>query len=571
MTLAAVESNAPLVQQPDDLPRGSHMKVRAMQAVAAVLRERDLPVGTVTGEQARQACRDHLLPAVEEVLRARIQACRPDLIAHTLRCLSAAHATRHVEQLNSARSLAGPFADNWIEHALRAQEGAAATRPLEVLFEFILAQSPGGRRPVDTLEVADLAALAELLLTTATRTRGADQNLHELTIHIAKSGVFAFDDDITSTDIAGLGFNQQAYSRAQREQHVALARTMSPQDQAPPRQMPIDATSRSPMSFTPLRSVADTKLLHVDELLRDASGTGLDAVRAVLNVARDWPVGESGFEPVEPGEMAAQVVAWSGLPAAEVAAAIAALQLTGEDLASLRGEEVAELEGRAHRLALRPLPVVDGQLLIVPWLAHAALGVHISYLSDSRLPYPREKLPDRVENVMQQRRQRQNDQLEEDVRAVVRELGLAHQFRFGRGDAATAGIAGLPGEVDLLIADAEHGRLWVCEVKDPQAAHSPLAIVRHIRLFTQERGHIDKLTNKVEVISNSPAAAAEACGITSSGPWRVVPLIVTRWVEPAAFVANPRVAFTVPDCLASVLSADSDPALGPGDSHFRCT
>jgi hypothetical protein len=38
----------------------------------------------------------------------------------------------------------------------------------------------------------------------------------------------------------------------------------------------------------------------------------------------------------------------------------------------------------------------------------------------------------------------------------------------------------LPGEIDLLIADPGKGRLWACEVKDPEAAHSLPAISRHI-------------------------------------------------------------------------------------------
>jgi len=151
--------------------------------------------------------------------------------------------------------------------------------------------------------------------------------------------------------------------------------------------MPVDEAARSPVPFTSLREVVDAGLVQVDDLLRPSFRTSLDAIRAVLNVARDWPVTD-GFPQAEPSELAAQAAAWSGLPAAEIDAALHTLQLTGEDLASLGGEKVADLEDRAHRLALRPLPVVNGQLLIAPWLAHAALSVYANYLGDSRLPYP---------------------------------------------------------------------------------------------------------------------------------------------------------------------------------------
>jgi hypothetical protein len=569
MTFTVGESSTPAMPQPDTLPRGPHLRFRALHAVAAALRERDLPVGTVTGEQARDVCRDHLLPALEEVLQARIQVCQPDLFAHTLRSLNAAHATRYSEQLTLARSLASPFADNWIEHALHAQEGAAATRPLEVLFELILAHPPRGQRPVDVLEVADLAALADLLLTVVTLTRSADRNLHDLTIHIADSGLFAFDDDtdLTSADITGIEFDQQAYSRAHREQQVALTRSTSPEEPLAPRPMPIDEASQPPLPFTSFREVADAGLVQADDLLRASSGTTLDAIRAVLHVACDWPAFD-GFSQVEQTALASEAAAWSGLPATEIDAALHLLRLTGEDLASLDVATIADLEDRAHRLALRPLPMVDDQLLIAPWLAHNALRVYATYLGDSRLPYPRQTLPDHVEHLMQQRRQQQNNQLEDDVHAVVTELGLPHYYRFHEGAAAAACIPDLPGEIDLLIADPEHDRLWVCEVKDPQAAYSPPAIFRHIRRFTKRNGHVDKLLNKVGVISNYSAAAASACGDASSRPWRVVPLMVTRWVEPAAFIADPRVAFTVTDLLASVLNAHNDPAPGPGETTF---
>lgn len=564
MTFAFVESSAPTMPQPNTFPRGPYLRARALRAVAVTLRERDLPVGSIAGDQAREVCRDRLLPVLEEVLRSRIRACQPDLLAHALRGLNAAHATRYSEQLTLARSLAGPFADNWIEHALRAQEGAAATRPLEILFEFILAHPPRGRQPVDVLEVADLAALADLLLTVATRVRGADRNLHDLTVHITDGGVFAFDDDIdpANTDFAGLGFDHHAYSRAHREQQVALAQTTRPGEPRPFRHMSIGEANQSPMPFTSLREVADAGLVQADHQFRVSFGTSLDAIRAVLHVACDWPVSD-GFSQVEPSELAAETAAWSGLPATEIDAAIRILQLTREDLAPMDGAMIADVEGRAHRLALRPLPLVDGHLLIAPWLAHTALRVYATYLGESRLPYPRESLPDHVERLMEQRRQQQNYQLEAQVRAVVAELGLPHRFQFDQRDAAEAGIPDLPGEIDLLIADPGHNRLWVCEVKDPQAAYSPAAIARHIRLFTKRDRHIDKLLNKADVILNHAAAAASACEETTSRPWRVVPLMVTRWVEPTAFIANPRVPFTVPDQLASVLGTHHAPAPGP--------
>ncbi|WP_329065667.1 hypothetical protein [Amycolatopsis sp. NBC_01480] len=559
-TVAFVESDTPALPEPDALPRGPHMRMRAIEAVARTVRQRGIPSGSYTGESAVQVCREHLLQALEDALVARARTYRPSLVDEVLRRLNAAYATRFVEQATIARSLAGPFADNWIEHALAAEEGAAATRPLEVLFEYVLAYPPGGDRDADVLDVADLVALADLVLSTATRIRTADQHLSDFAVLIA-DGVFAFTDEPNDADadLASQGFDHDAYSRARRDQQVFLARAASPAAEPGDRQrMPIYVTERSPQPFAPFHDVADEILRQADDGLRGATGTGLDAIRAVLHTAQAWPVGNDGLARVEPGALVADATAWSRLPDTEVNAALETLTLDRETLEPLSAEQVADLEDRPDRLPLRPLPMVNGVVLIGPWIAHAGLTAYVTYLMDSRLP-PLRALPQHLLNLMQRRRQQQNNELEDEVSSVVNNLGLPRRFRFTQGDAVRAGIPAQAGEIDLLVADVEHCRLWVCEIKDPQAAYSPPALFRHIRSFVKGDGHVAKLLSKADVIGEHARQAAKACGVEDDLPWRVVPLLVTRWVEPAAFIAHPRVASTVLDRLAAVLGKDSDP------------
>ena len=559
-TLAFVESDTPALPDPDALPRGPHMRMRAMKAVATTVRQRGIPSGSYTGEPALQMCREHLLPALEDALVARIRTYRPNLVDEVLRRLNAAYATRFVKQTTIARSLAGPFADNWIEHALAAEEGAAATRPLEVLLEFILAYPPDGDRDADALDVADLAALADLVLGTATRVRAADRHLSDLAVLVA-DGVFAFADEPhdVDTDLAGLGFDHDAYSRARHAQQVALARAAGPAAAPGDRQqLPVDVTARSPQPFTSFRDIADEMLRQADDGLRGAMGAGLDAIRAVLHTAQAWPVGDDGLARVEPGVLVADAMAWSRLPDTEVLAALETLKLDRAALESLGADQVADLEDRADRLPLRPLPVVNGVVLIGPWIAHTALTVYVTYLADSRLP-PLRALPQHLLNLMQRRRQQQNNELEDEVSSIVVNLGLPHRFRFTQGDEVRAGIPARAGEIDVLVVDVEHRRLWVCEVKDPESAYSPPALFRHIRSFVKRGGHIAQLLSKADVIREHARQAAKACGVEDDLSWRVVPLLITRWVEPAAFIAHPKVAFTVLDRLAAVLGDDADP------------
>jgi len=117
------------------------------------------------------------------------------------------------------------------------------------------------------------------------------------------------------------------------------------------------------------------------------------------------------------------------------------------------------------------------------------------------------------------------------------------------------------------VADPARGRIWVCEVKDPQSAFAPYTLRRHVERFTQAGGYIDKLLAKARAVADNPGAAARACGSSEQPHWRVIPLMITRRVEPAAFVPNPRIAFTVVAGLSDVIDADREllPGHAPGE------
>ncbi|MES4886109.1 hypothetical protein ABVB69_37265 [Streptomyces sp. NPDC000349] len=98
------------------------------------------------------------------------------------------------------------------------------------------------------------------------------------------------------------------------------------------------------------------------------------------------------------------------------------------------------------------------------------------------------------------------------------------------------------------------------EAKNPVPAVAPHAILQHIQRFTTRYG--DKLLTKTATIAAFPAPAAAACHAGPEHPWRVLPLMVTRAAEPAAFVTDPRVPYTTADNLAHLLTTPGDPAPG---------
>jgi len=68
--------------------------------------------------------------------------------------------------------------------------------------------------------------------------------------------------------------------------------------------------------------------------------------------------------------------------------------------------------------------------------------------------------------------------------------------------------------------------------------------------------------DNTRAVAANPQPAAAACGVTGRKEWTVIPLMVTRAVEPAAFIRNPRTPFTTLEDLPAVLQSDNQP--GPG-------
>jgi hypothetical protein len=557
------ERYTPELGTPARLPTGKHVSVRVLREIAAEVARRGAPTGTFGAEGAQQVIREHLLPAIGSLLQCRVEACQPKLLEIAVSFLADAHALRHKEQLELSTSLSGPFAANWIEHALNTTDGAEKTRPLEMLVEFIMAHPPTGDRHVDPGVVAELAELAWELLLAASRLRNLESTLQDLTVEVLDGGFTITEtaQESTEHELAGLGFDSGSYLDARRAQQIAIAQA-APRPPNAPVGTVLAPARRVTQSFTTLDSVDDEQLVEADRLLQGSWGMGLDAIRAVLAVARTWDVGANRFATTDRATLVAEAVDWSGQPIDAVGKAVDMLVLDGTEMGELETARLVDLDRRIHRIGLRPLLRVRDQIVIAPWLAETTVGIFATYLADGRLPYPTDAVPASVRELLERRRQASNTELEDTVADLARAIGLPHRLRFDQGDAALAGIRGLTGEIDLLVADSVNRRLWVCEVKDPFMAFSPGTVKRRMVKFTRPKGYIAGLLTKAAVIERDADATAAACGAPATTGWRIIPLFVTRWVEPVAFISNPKLAFTVPESLTTVLTAHDDPPLG---------
>jgi hypothetical protein len=259
-------------------------------------------------------------------------------------------------------------------------------------------------------------------------------------------------------------------------------------------------------------------------------------------------------------ELREAAIGWSGLTDTEIDAAVEILTLTADWLRQ-DGQPFWEQERRSYRLATRPLISLGGdRLLLIPRRLEATQGLIGWYLLDGRIPWP--DLPRKVSDAFNDYRAGRNRQLELAVDAILGQLPLTATTNIKVHVAAAAGLH-VTGEVDALAADPERSRLWVCEVKDQSASVSPSRMASLATQFLKPGGYIDRLVQKADDISADSAGWAKF--LAASQPeqaWRVLPLMITRQVEPAAFASEPVVPFVVLADLAMLLQSSAEPPAG---------
>ncbi|MFF4829388.1 hypothetical protein ACFY20_42095 [Streptomyces sp. NPDC001312] len=357
-----------------------------------------------------------------------------------------------------------------------------------------------------------------------------------------------------------LGLDQDAWIRARHDHWLSQNRQITLAElPAPPHGVP--QPQRTPDDFTALRLLPGSPLARADHELRQAWGFGFDALTAVLGTAVDWPTGHEGHAVITPEKLAREAATWAQLPEPETRAAIGRLTLDRSNADDPREHRYTEVERRA-RLATHPLVFArPGDLLILPWVIHTAQEVYEAAFQDGRLPDRDLPLP--VREALARHRQAREQELERDIAAVADRLGLPYVANLKEKDAERFGLPTTGGEIDLLVADPATARLWVVEAKHPHPGHSPDAVIRHIKHFTHpKKGHLAKVLRKVDAVASQPQAAALACAVSADRSWRVVPLMVTKTIDPTAFITDPKVAFTITDYLAQVLTSLKDPAPG---------
>jgi hypothetical protein len=552
------------------LPRSRATKARALRALATAVLSDDVVPCELLGADAIELCHTKIVPAINLALEQTIAEWSEDAIYVVAEHLNDAHGERARASSELELALSAPWAPNWQALALDAPDPSEQTRPLEILLEFLLARSPAGSVVPDRFDVAEAADLTYLAIQIGSSLSGADRGLYELAVMVGERGITHVIPvptlDSAQSDSEGQGDRSlihvdiPSYMAADRAHRLRLRDSQELQSHV---SLELDTERpRIANAFVSLASLdVPDSLLAADRIMLRHCGTGIDGIQAVLGTAITWTSGGDRVVLVSRSELRDEAKNWSSLPLAQMEAALDRLVL---DPTRLREEGVLywEQDRRRNRLATKPLIMLNDRLLIIPWQIHTTQSVYMRYALEGRLPWHPSDTPEPVRIAFNKYRQVANRDLERASEQVAANLHLPHKKNIHENEARRLGLQ-LPGEIDLLIADAARSRLWVCEVKDVSAAFSPRTIRDRIDKFLNDEDYIDKLLARTKAIASDPAAAATLVAApATSSPWRVIPLMVTRSVEPAAFLKDIPVTFTVIDDLSTVLQSDTEPCLG---------
>jgi hypothetical protein len=543
----------------DQLPRSPATAARARRAIAARIVRSDAPRRVIyVGHGAVGLCTDVILPAADDALAAAIADWSPASILAVARLLNDAHADRVRRAAELSLALAAPWGPHWQSAALDAPQPAMITRPLELLLETLLARSTAGSINADAFEIAEATDLASTAIDVSLFLAATRHRLHDLAVRLDDDGQFAITDLAPQTATAA-AIDIGAYLQADKADRLRLR----PQ---PLTGTPVQLAPRTPsqkQDFEPLRAFpVPGSLLTADTVMKDVLGTGIDGLRAVLGTAVTWTPSADDVAEITRAQLRDAAIAWSGLSYQQIDVALALLVLTPAQLQQ-EGLPYWEQERRAYRLATRPLicPGND-QLILIPRRIEATQDIYADYLFNGRMPWPPTAVPRAVADAFNNFRNRHNRDLERQVLEVLSGLGLPFQGNLEPHHAAQSGLM-LTGEIDALAADPERSRLWVCEVKDVSIAASPRTVADRVRKFTDPAGYTSKLLRSLSEIQASPGTAARLLNAPDPDrAWHVLPLMITRFVEPAAFTQNPTVTFVTVEDLPSVLKSDAPPIPG---------
>ena len=551
---------------------------RVWRELSDRLRAEEVESGSFSDEDAIRFCDQHITSALYSMLVDEIATYdRFQLLARGASEVGAALGEQRRRSIEIRTGLETSWADDLrMEESVGSAKLAKWVRAVQLVLELSLRGGSGGQRNVGRTDWARLLAVADSLFEISQIRAQARFLLEPFEIDLDDDGRVAMRLGGSSTfELLEFDVLRRLFQLRPVDQDE-LTRPDDREEESPGEgesdyeRIVRSMDGRAERNDAPFESFiahpeVPSKLRVVDAAMRKHLGTGYDAILATLRTAGSWkrdPGGE--YAEVDRTFLVNDIRDWSGLPEAEVLAAIELLTLRAEDLRSEAHSGVYpywHVERRKFRCATRPFLEVDAEKVwVVPELATGTQRVLTRYLVDGRLPWP--DLPAPLDKRLEDYRQTQNLRLEQLAEEGLNRAGFIARRGLKPAMLRRAGVP-IPdstGEIDVLVADNLRRRLWVIEAKDPEEPFTTHELWSGAKEF--RRHHEAQLNRKLEAVVGACDEFVAFLGAEPNGDWVVSPLFLTSRVELAAFDERIDVPFVVLDDIVEMLQGETPPVRG---------
>ena len=532
----------PRVQEtPNALSLHESHRSRHLAKLGDYLKNRGIVPDTYRQHEAKRIDSAHIAPWLTATLHQELRQFEfSAVLSHALTQLEYTNCHRWWKIRKSAYPVGSPR--NGDRLPATSPELLSQTRAIGLLIEEILAQPPMGTNRPTEYDWQELLSLATLAREAGYRSEALHLELADVSLTITQHFEVSFIENNIASSI-----DMETFERDRR-----LATLPDP--------VPIGTSndrSENEQQWTPI-GVRLPEYKTIERVLQETLGFGIDAIAGILDSAIRWPASEPRcIELTTLEELAENACEMNpAIPIDRYTKAANWLSLGDVDFKSQASAiEHWEIERRSARIAIRPLARQDSKIWVAPWIAIAAKQTWINYLNQHRMPTPDAELPPSVVAALEKARQQRQRKFEEDCAATIDGLPLITITRLRENRARKHGIAYLSGEIDLLAIDPSRSIIFVIEAKDPFVPLSARSLSRQIAQFHDSDGYVDKLNRKVKDIEASATSLAANKNVARpKRNWRVVGVMVTRHITPAAYYRGCRVLFCTVKTLRDMIS-----------------
>ena len=511
--------------------------------LGAYLKETGIAPSIYRKHEAKRIDSTYITPWLTATLRQELQQFEfSAVLSHALAQLEYTNCHRWWKIRKSAYPVGSPRDEDRL--SATSPELLSQTRAIGLMIEEMLAQPPTGTKEPTEYDWQELLSLATLAREAGYRSEALHLELADVSLTITQH----FEVIFVENDIAS-SIDMEAFERDWR-----LGTLPDP--------IPIGTSyglSDNEQQWTAI-GVRLPEYEPIERALQEALGFGIDAIAGILDAAIRWPASEPRcIEPTGLDELAENAYQLNpAIPLDRYSKAVNWLSLGAVNFESQAPTiEHWEIERRSARIAIRPLARQDSNIWVAPWTAIAAKQTWINYLNQHRLPIPDVELPSPVASAFEQARQKRQRKFESDCAAAIDGLPLVTVTRLRENRSHEHGIAHLSGEIDILAIDPSRSAIFVIEVKDPFVPLSARSLRRQIGQFHEVNGYVDKLNRKVKDIETSATSLAANKRVQRPDrDWRVVGIMVTKHITPAAYINGCQVHFctirTLRDTIVSI-------------------